>query len=260
MKLNREIRGHGPDLVLLHGWGMNLRVFDALVEALAAHFTITAIDLPGHGASPWDPGLESHEAYLETLLAALPPRSHLLGWSLGGQWALRLAARAPARIDSLVLIATTPRFVATADWPWGLTPAVLEQFAQALRSDYRRTVADFLELQVRGSAHAQEVLANLTAALHAHGDAQPQALAAGLEQLEGSDLRALSTGIEAPALVIAGQHDRVTPPAAGEALARLLPRARLLSIARAAHAPFLSHTELVANEVRTSLLAEQVNA
>jgi pimeloyl-[acyl-carrier protein] methyl ester esterase len=268
MELNRETRGHGPDLVLLHGWGMNLRVFDTLAAALATELRVTRVDLPGHGRSPWHPRFDAEEPYLESLLAALPPRTHLLGWSLGGQWAMRLAARVGARVERLVLIATTPRFVANADWPYGLKPAALEQFARALRSDYRRTVADFLELQVRGSAAAAQVLADLTAALREHGDADPRALAAGLTQLRDSDLRALAGRVEEPALVISGQHDRVTPPAAAEALTRLLPRAQPLAIARAAHAPFLSHTAQVAQAVleftrsaaSTSRLAERAGA
>jgi pimeloyl-[acyl-carrier protein] methyl ester esterase len=249
MELNRETRGRGPELVLLHGWGMNLRVFDALAAALAGELRVTAVDLPGHGRSPWDPRFDAEDAYFEALLATLPPRAHLLGWSLGGQWALRLAARIGARIERLVLVATTPRFVATADWTSGLKPAVLEQFAHALRSDYRRTVADFLELQVRGSAAAAQVLASLTAALREHGDADPQALANGLTQLRDSDLRALAGRVQTPVLVISGQHDRVTPPAAAQALVGLLPQAQPLPIARSGHAPFLSHTAAVAHAV-----------
>jgi pimeloyl-[acyl-carrier protein] methyl ester esterase len=249
MELNRESRGRGPEVVLLHGWGMNLRVFDPLAAELARELRVTVVDLPGHGRSPWDPRFDAPDACFEALLAALPRRTHLLGWSLGGQWAMRLAAHIGPRIERLVLIATTPRFVASADWPWGLRPAVLEQFAQALRTDYRRTVTDFLELQVRGSAAAPQVLASLAAALRAQGDADPRALAAGLAQLREHDLRALAGGIRIPALVISGQHDRVTSPGAAEALARLLPQAQALAIARSAHAPFLSHTATVAQAI-----------
>ena len=44
-------------MVLLHGWGMNLRVFDGCAAALATTHRVTAIDLPGHGRSPWRAGL-----------------------------------------------------------------------------------------------------------------------------------------------------------------------------------------------------------
>ena len=44
-----EVQGRGRDVVLLHGWGLNLRVWDELAEALARRFRVIAIDLPGHG-------------------------------------------------------------------------------------------------------------------------------------------------------------------------------------------------------------------
>ena len=53
--LHYELRGRGRDLVLLHGWGMNLRVWDELARTLARRFRVIAIDLPGHGRSDWDP-------------------------------------------------------------------------------------------------------------------------------------------------------------------------------------------------------------
>ena len=52
--LHFEVRGRGRDLVLLHGWGLNLRVWDELAGALARRFRVIAIDLPGHGKSDWD--------------------------------------------------------------------------------------------------------------------------------------------------------------------------------------------------------------
>ena len=87
--------------------------------------------------------------------------------------------------------------------------------------------------------------AALQSAVQRHGAAHPDALAAGLALLEHNDLRALARRIDVPALVIAGQYDRVTPPQASEALAQLLPQAQLLQIRRAGHAPFLSHSEQV---------------
>src|SRR2546430_11456934 len=49
-----EVQGRGRDVVLLHGWGLNLRVWDELAGALARRFRVIAIDLPGHGKSDWD--------------------------------------------------------------------------------------------------------------------------------------------------------------------------------------------------------------
>jgi pimeloyl-[acyl-carrier protein] methyl ester esterase len=246
-ELYKESSGPGDaaPLVLLHGWGMNLRVFDRLRAALAEHHRVTAIDLAGHGESPWT-AERSPQQQLVSLAAVLPRDAVLVGWSLGGQLALQLAAEPALAVRRLVLIATSPRFVRSDDWPHGLTGATLRQFAAQLEHDAGQTIDDFIELQLRGSADAAAVRATLQDALQSHGAADPAALAAGLTLLEHNDLRALAQRIELPALVIAGQYDRVTEAQAGQALAQLLPQGELLTIRRSGHAPFLSHPGQVA--------------
>lgn len=239
-----EVNGSGPDLVLLHGWGLNVRVWDGLVEELRNRFRMIAVDLPGHGRSAWTPGrgTPAEQAWLiHSTLASVSNRYSLLGWSLGGQIALDLAAAMPGQIDKLVLVAATPRFALSPDWPYGMQPAAITKLATQLRQDYRQTVSDFLELQVRGSIEGTGVLEQLRHALFVHGQAQPGALEAGLNTLATSDLRPTLSHVKTPTLVIGGQNDRITAPAASRALAQALPDATYVEMRRAAHAPFLSH-------------------
>src|ERR1700736_1508453 len=239
-----EINGSGPDLVLLHGWGLNVRVWDGLVGELRDRYRMIAVDLPGHGQSAWSAGrgTPAEQAWLlHSTLSSVSNRYSLLGWSLGGQIALDLAAAMPGQIDRLVLVAATPRFAQSPDWPYGMHPAVITKLATQLRQDYRRTVSDFLELQVRGSIEGSGVLDQLRHALFVHGEAQPGALEAGLNTLATSDLRPTLAHVRTPTLVIGGQNDRITAPAASRALAQALPDARYVEMRRAAHAPFLSH-------------------
>ena len=261
-RLYTEVRGSGPTLVLLHGWGLNVRVWDGLVAALCDRFRIITVDLPGHGRSGWLPdcsSLEQQAAQIHATVAALSEEYFLLGWSLGGQLALQLAATQTA-VRRLVLIATTPRLVAAADWPHGAPPERLAAQADGLRTDYRRTVSDFLELQVRGSAGGAAALTQLNAALFAHGSGEgtlgPRlaALARDLELLQDTDLRPLLAAVTVPTLVIAGQYDRVTMPAASHALADSLVDARYVELRRAAHAPFLSHLPELSSLVADFLL------
>lgn len=243
--LHVETRGRGPDLVLLHGWGLNLRVWDGVTRELAKSFRVIAVDLPGHGRSPWNPKARTpaEQAWqVHATLASRSDRYSLLGWSMGGQIAIDLAAAMPGSVERLVLAGTTPRFAASEDWPHGMPAATLEKLATQLRTNYKRTVSEFLELQVRGSAASEKVLAELHASLFSHGEAHPKALVAGLNTLKSSDLRSMLSSVRAPTLVIAGQYDRVTLPTASRALADALPDARYVEFRRAAHAPFLSHT------------------
>jgi pimeloyl-[acyl-carrier protein] methyl ester esterase len=239
-----EVNGNGPDLVLLHGWGLNVRVWDGLVEELRDRFRMIAVDLPGHGRSPWSPGRNTpaEQAWLlHSTLAPISNRYSLLGWSLGGQIALDLAAAMPAQIDKLVLVATTPRFTAAPDWPYGMKADAIAKMAMQLREDYKQTVSDFLDLQVRGSLEGGNVIEQLRNALFVHGPAKPEALEAGLSTLATSDLRPTLPHVRTPTLVIAGQNDRITAPGASRALAEALPDAQYVEMRRAAHTPFLSH-------------------
>jgi pimeloyl-[acyl-carrier protein] methyl ester esterase len=247
--LYREERGSGPPLVFWHGWGMNLRLFDALAGSLADCHRCVLVDLPGHGRSAWHEGIDD-DAQLRSLLDTLPANSVLVGWSLGAQFALRAAGVAADRLRGLVLLHATPRFMNAPDWPWGLQADTLRQFVRRLARDSDGAIAEFVDLQVRGGRDANSIAARLRAALAAHGHAEPEALAAGLRLLETSDLRAAAARVTLPTLIVSGQHDRITPPAASFALAELLGNARHLNVPRAAHAAFLSH----ADEVREALL------
>jgi pimeloyl-[acyl-carrier protein] methyl ester esterase len=240
--LHVDRRGNADPLplVCVHGWGMNLAAFDDLRGALPAQES-WAVDLPGHGRSAWDPARAGFDAKVEDVLAVLPPRCVLLGWSLGGKLALEAARRAPTRVAALVLVSTTPRFADGADWPHGMSAEDLASFRRLLQQDWRQTLADFVWLQLRGSRNAEAARQRVEAALMNHGAPDPDALRADLDLLAALDLRDQVAAVTQPALVIAGQNDRITPPAATRWLAGALPRGRYHEIARAGHAAFISH-------------------
>jgi len=131
--------------------------------------------------------------------------------------------------------------------------AVLDLFARGLAADHRGTVQNFLALQTRGDERSLETLRLMRRNLDAHGPPDTRALEAGLEILRTTDLRDALAGIALPALVIAGEHDRLTPPGAGRALAAALPQARYSEIPRSGHAPFLSHGPEVLREIQCFL-------
>ena len=175
-------------------------------------------------------------------LASRSDRYSLLGWSEMGDDAIDLAAAMPGSVERLVLVATTPPVCRQRGLAAWYVRGHIGEAATQLRTNYKRTVSEFLELQVRGSAASERVLAELHASLFSHGEAHPKALVAGLNTLKSSDLRSMLGLVRAPTLVVAGQYDRVTLPAASRALAEALPDARYIEFRRAAHAPFLSHT------------------
>jgi len=234
-----------PVLALVHGWGMNARVFDALAERLANDFDVRAFDLPGHGgcAALADNSLQ---AWADDLAEQLPDNTALLGWSLGGHVAMRAALDHPQRITRLVLLASTPKFVATEDWARGMALADLEEFGAALKVDPEATMLRFLSLQTRGMRGQKALLQQLRQTLLAAPVARSEALSGGLAILRDTDLRAELSRLAQPTLVLHGALDTLTPPAAGAWLAETLPNVQYIEFARAAHAPHLSHAEDVA--------------
>lgn len=249
MSVYVHTQGQGLDLVLLHGWAMHSGVFDALLPALTQHYRVHCIDLPGHGQSSYD-NINSLAQLSAAVQPYIPVQAMVLGWSLGGQVALRLAHSMELR--ALILVSTTPKFVADASWTHGMQPAVFAQFFARLHENLTSTVEDFLRLQVRGDSHAATTFDSLKASLLQH-PADPTALQLGLEILRDADERVALPTINVPTLVLAGEYDRIAHPNACRYLSDHVPQARYCLIKRAGHAAFISHREQFLNELQNFL-------
>lgn len=234
-------------MVLLHGWALHGGVMQPLAERLARVAPVTCLDLPGHGGRPFAPACADLRGLAAAIARDLPPACCLVGWSLGGMVAARLAADGHPAVRRLVLISSTPRFVRGEGWEHGLDRAVVGEFAEELQRDYRGLVLRFLSLQARGDARQGPLLRTLRGAVFARGEPDPDALRAALQVLVQSDLREEAGRIAVPTRVVAGAYDRLTPPRAGAWWARRIRGATFRAIAGAGHAPFLSHPDEVAD-------------
>jgi pimeloyl-[acyl-carrier protein] methyl ester esterase len=223
---------------------MNPCVFDDLSVRLRVRYDVRAVALPGYGNSP-----AIAEATLHGLAASLsscsPDRCFVAGWSLGAQVALAWARLAREQVEALVLLGATPCFVQREDWETAIPPGVLQEFAAALEYDRVGTLMRFVTLQSRGDEAAAHVLRELRAALKRYAGAEPSMLRNGLTLLLETDLRDTLPLIAQPALVIHGECDTLAPLAAAVFLAKSLPAASLLTLAGAAHAPFVSQPAAV---------------
>jgi pimeloyl-ACP methyl ester carboxylesterase len=100
-----------PRVVFLHGGGQNAHTFDTVIVGLGV--PALSVDLPGHGRSEWredgDYGPAQNAKTLLPILRKWAPDAELVvGHSLGGLTALRLATSAPDVVRKLVLIDVTP--------------------------------------------------------------------------------------------------------------------------------------------------------
>jgi pimeloyl-[acyl-carrier protein] methyl ester esterase len=245
MSMHVEAAGAGPPLVLLHGWALHSGIWGELPATLARRYRVHAVDLPGHGYSPALAPLTADAVVraLDRALASEREPLTVLGWSLGGQLALAWALAHPERIARLVLVATTPRFVAGDGWECAMPRATLERFGDELGAAWRATVLRFVTLQMRGGDRGHTALARMRRELFARGDPEPGMLREALALLAATDLRADVRAIAQPVLVVAGGRDTLVPAAACRWLAAAVPDGRFVAIDGAAHAPFLSHPD-----------------
>jgi pimeloyl-[acyl-carrier protein] methyl ester esterase len=242
-------------LVLLHGWGMNAGVWEALPAPVTAARRLAPVELPGHGTAPFPAANPGLEGWAEACLQAAPERAVWLGWSLGGLVALQVALQAPERVYGLILMAATPRFVRAPAWPQAMPPETLAQFHDGLVADPALTLDRFLALQVRGSEAARETLRTLRQEIAMRPAPGAAALARGLSILRDSDLRARLAELRCRTLWLFGQRDILVPAGVADGIVGLLPQAQVRVIPGAGHAPFLSHPAEAGAEI-AGFLAE----
>ena len=241
-----ETQGTGADLVMIHGWAMHAGIFAAFARALAPHFRLHLVDLPGHGFSRDDAG-SLDPAECARRIAEEVPRAIWLGWSLGGLVAMRAALDTPAKIRGLVLISSSPRFVVGKDWTFGVAPSVFAEFGAGLAEDYRGTIERFLALETLGAEHARADLRALKADVFARGEPAMSALTEGLRVLDATDLRSDLSRIRVPSLWIAGRRDRLVDPDAMKWAAERS-GGRYVEC-NSGHAPFLGHADVLADAI-----------
>src|ERR1700751_2093394 len=106
-RLVYEVAGDGPAVVLIHGFGLDMRMGDPQIGPLAARFRVVRYDCRGFGASgPLDPAVPyTHAGDLAALLDHLAiGQAVLAGLSFGGRVVLQAALAGPARVRGLVLL------------------------------------------------------------------------------------------------------------------------------------------------------------
>jgi 2-succinyl-6-hydroxy-2,4-cyclohexadiene-1-carboxylate synthase len=220
-------------VVLLHGFAGTGRAWDPVVERLdRERYTALAPDLRGHGSARAARPI-SFDACVEDILSAAPPRFTLCGYSMGGRLAFHVALAAPARVERLVLVATSA----------GIDDAT-ERAARRASDERLATFAERATI---------EEFADRWAAQPLFAGTPPEAARIWREDLVRNDPRALAAvlrGLGAgamaplwgrlgeltmPAAVLAGERDAKYVAVARERLVTALPNAELVIVPGAGH-------------------------
>ena len=235
MNININNYGSGFPLIFFHGWGFDSQVWMPLVSQLMMNYRLILVDLPGFGQS----SLMNWDLFKSQLLSQLPEQFAVVGWSMGGLYATRLALEEPERVNYLVNITSSPRFLLDNDWP-GVSKKVFAGFYQKLTIDSRATLKEFIELQVCKS-NLQPVLGHLPTI---------EGLVSGLEVLRTWDFREQLKHFDRPACYMFGRLDPIVPVKTMRAMQLMYPDFNYVFFNRAAHMPFLSHRDLFIEEIR----------
>lgn len=244
--------GDGTPLVLIHGFGGDLKNWMLNHATLAHGRRVIAFDLPGHGGSSKDVGPGTLAFFADVtaqLLAHLDlARVHVMGHSLGGGIALTLARTQPARVASLTLIA-----------PAGLGPQINMDFINGfIEADRVRGVQDVLKYLVHdksliGRRMADDVL-RYKRLDGAEAALRKVAQACFPDGKQGDDLRPVLAEADMPVTLIWGQADEILPVAQAEGLPGTVTRHILPAIG---HMPQLESAPAV-NEVVEAFIRHEV--
>lgn len=235
------------ELVLLHGWGLNSEVWSCIVPRLSPHFRLHLVDLPGYGRSQGFAAL-TLDQMAQVVAERAPEHAWWLGWSLGGLVASQAALTRPDKVGGLITVASSPCFSADDYWP-GIKPDVLIGFEQQLREDFQRTVERFLALQTLGTETARRDSRLLKQVVLAQALPTVAVLTGGLDILRTADLRQPLAALDRPFLRLYGALDGLVPRKVVPLLDTLWPQSPSHVIAKAAHAPFISHPDVFCQHI-----------
>ena len=157
---------------------------------------------------------------------------------MGGLYSTRLAIEEPERVQFLLNINSSPRFIADNLWP-GVSKELFINFYKNLATDINKTLKEFIALQLNNKqfSFAQGFMPTR------------EGLEYGLNILDTWDLREGIKNLTQPACFMFGRLDRIIPVKTMNAMQLLYPDFKYVLFNKAAHMPFLSHTELFVTEI-----------
>lgn len=242
-KLFITVIGQGSPLVLLHGWGFNHQVWHRVQSLLSRQYQLYLVDLPGFGQSPW----MEWEIFQTQLLQQLPPKFALLGWSLGGLFAIRLVIEHAQRVSHCISVASSPCFTKQKNWP-GIEEKTLKAFDRKLLQSPIKIWKRFVQLQLGAEVHSTDFHQDIM---------QPvpdvSALRAGLDCLLHWDFRPCMHKLTQPVAYFFGQQDTIVPYHTYEVMSAQYPQFHYVSFPKSGHVPFLTCPETFVQELEIFL-------
>ena len=240
IRLHLLEQGEGEPIVLIHGLGGSTFSFRFTIPALAERYRVVALDLKGFGYSARPPkGDYSLTAQAELVVGLMNQlgieRTAIVGHSMGGGVAMRVALTSPERVSRLILVDSVGGSTEERRRRFGFLARPFLPFVAAFALGRSKA----FERGLRSAVHdptfvTPEVVEGYTRPFRVKGHLR------SLETFVASGRRDGDLPLEdisQPALVLWGEHDRWLRLAQGEELARRIPEARLDVVPAAGHLP-----------------------
>lgn len=244
---------HAP-VLLLHGYGDTADCWRRVVPPLARHRRVIAIDVPPFGRSGDPPScyeddlIGCYEDFFPALFDELGiARAAVVGHSLGGAMALRLALEDPARVERLALIA--PAGLGDhAPWWWDAISGRWINWAALLRLPnpvagpaVKAALRNFLEERLVHDTRAMGEVIDHFVHLHGRPKELKHLIDTGRALMAGytGTLLSSSAAITSPVLVVWGSEDRLTPAEHAHAFGEIVTQAQVCVLERCGHYPQL---------------------
>jgi len=253
----KSLGGRGEPLLMIHGWGVNSKIWISLVDELKLFATVYVVDLPGMGGSRSISPYTLNNIAKEIKANVSIKKCNILGWSLGGQVAMYLAIKMPEFVEKLILISTTPCFVEKKDWPYGVNKQFFLNFEIEAKKNLNDTLMKFFLIQTRGINDSKKMMRFLKNEFIELRDENKSGMHSALNVLKETDLRNDVKKINKHTLIITGDKDRLTNIKASIWLNETIKGAKLKEIKGANHIPFLSHKETMTVSVKKFLQNDQ---
>lgn len=238
LRTRHYVRGSGPPILVLHGWGACIEAVLPILNGLAPLATVHALDLPGFGQSelPPDPwGVEDYQRFLAAFMDQVGiERASIVAHSNGGRIAIRMAATEPQRVAKLVLV-DSAGIRPKRTWRYRRRVAMAKVGKYAAR--YLGGPGERLRAVLVGRAGSADYLAA--------GAMRPT-----LVRLVNTDLREYLPRIGASTLLIWGSNDTDTPVDDARLMESLIPDAGLVVLEGAGHFSYLDQPARFATVVR----------
>ena len=246
IKINYEQKGSGELIVLLHGWGSNIKLFANLIDLLAQKYTVVAMDMPGFGESDERPsawGVYDDIQFVIDFLKDYDTKQVMfLGHSFGGRVIIKLNSRSdlPFDITKVILVDSA-----------GIMPPKSNK--KSLRTYYYKAGKAFLSNGLVKKI-APDALENFRKKMGSADYAAASPLMRQvLVKVVNEDLEPLIPNIKCPTLLVWGTNDTATPLSDGEKMEKLIKDSGLVKLEGAGHYSFLEQ-QFLFNRVMCSFM------